>query len=142
MSASSFFGIIAPAAFLVLRIDDQLDGQAELVAEFRALGHAVALGQEERGEAVAVHRPVGRRRRLDDEAAGLGVGQQVVDGPFDALAVRSAAGRASARHEGHAAQAADGGIAALGPQAEAAVVVLPARPATGAPGRWPVVPPG
>ena len=84
MSASFLLRVIAPAAFLVLRIDDQLDGQAELVAEVRALGHAVALGQEERGEAVAVHRSLGRRRRLDDEAAGLGVGQQVVDGPLDA----------------------------------------------------------
>ena len=43
-----------------------------------------------------------------------------------AIAVGPAAGRAPARHEGHAAQAADGRIAPLGSEAEAAVVVLPA----------------
>ena len=58
MSASSPLRLIAPAPFVVLRVDDQLDGLGELLADVGARRHAVDFGQEQRGEAVAVHRPV------------------------------------------------------------------------------------
>ena len=57
---------------------------------------------------------------------GCGVGQQVIDGPLHAVAVGAAAGRAAAGQEGHAAKAADRGVAAHAALAEAAVIVLPA----------------
>ena len=52
--------LVPPAPLDVLGVDDQLDGFLELLADLRPVGHAVGLGQEERAEAVRVHRPVRR----------------------------------------------------------------------------------
>ena len=117
-------GIVAPAAFFVLGVDDQFDSAAEGVAEFHAERHSVALGQEHGGETVSVHRTVACAAWGIDEAAFLGIGQQVVDGLVEGSAMGAATGRAACRHEGHAGQPGHCGVAFVGAGAERAVVVL------------------
>ncbi len=118
-------GQVSPAALLVLGVDDQLDGLAELFPELRPPRHAVALGQKERGKPVAVHGPVTGGRRIVDEAAPLRVGQQVVHTSADLLAVGPSSRRAAVGHERQPGQGADGHVAAVVGGAERAVVVLP-----------------
>ncbi len=116
--------LVAPAAFVVLRVDDQVDGLGEFFADLGPVDHAVGFGQEERGEAVAVHRSVTARAGHVDEAALLRVGQDEIDAARNVLAVRAAAGRAAAPQKGHAGQAAHGHIAAVAAGSERAVVML------------------
>ena len=120
------FGLIAPAAFFILRVNDEFDGLGQFFPQFGPRRHAVTLGQERGSEAVSVHGALGHRRGgLGDETALLRAGQQVVDRAGHVLAIGAAAGRRAGAHEGHAAQSGNGHIAAQRAGAERAVVVLP-----------------
>src|SRR5207253_112331 len=63
-------GLIAPAAFVILIVNDELYGPleriAELLAQFAVVDHAVDLGEEERAKAVAVHRAVRHASPADE----------------------------------------------------------------------------
>ena len=83
--------LVAPAPLGVLGVDDQADGLLEFLADLGPMGHAVGFGQEQRPQAVRIHRPVGRGRRDRDEARGGGVVHDVGEGPVDLRAVRARA---------------------------------------------------
>ena len=141
MSASMPLRLVAPAALVVLRVDDQLHGGVELFAQLGPRGHAVALGQKHRGEAVAVHRPVADRAGLDDESALLGSWPAGNRPRGDLRAVRPPAGRAARGHQRHARQRRDRRVAPQAGRAEGAVVVLMRETRNSVPARSPSRPP-
>ncbi len=106
-------GLIAPAAFAILCVDDQADGELEFFFNVRARGHAIHFGEEERGEAVAVH---GRAVILrGDEPGFLAVVEGEVEDFVDFLAVGSVVGEISVGDKSNAGEGHDGrGIAAGG----------------------------
>ena len=89
--------LIAPAALLVLRVDDQLDGLGQFLAAVRAAATCRSTRPgtwwRSRGRTSG---PWLARRRTRDEAALLGVGQQIIDRPVE-LARRRGRGRACCR---------------------------------------------
>ncbi len=100
-------------------------------AQLGLVDHAIALGQEQCAEAVAVHGAVLLRGSVVEEAgwmAGTGVallqGDEELEDAGNSATVASAAGLVAAGEEGDAAQAGDGDVAVVVEGAEGAVVML------------------
>src|SRR5436305_396591 len=68
-------GRIAPAAFVVLLVDNQLDRAlerlAEPVAQRLLMNHAIDFGQEERAEAMPIHGTMPSARAAEEIAASI-----------------------------------------------------------------------
>ncbi len=106
-------GLIAPSAFGILRVDDEADGELNFFLEIGARAHAVDFGEEEGGEAVAVH---GRAVVLGgDESGFLAVFEDEGEDFFDIFAVGTVVGEVSVGDECEAGEGHDGGgVAAAG----------------------------
>src|SRR5260370_1300198 len=89
--------LIAPAPFVVLRVDDEPDRSTQrapqLIAQLTIVDHAVDFRQEQGGETVAVHRAVEGAARVVEEAGHIGVlaAEDVADRAGDVLAVATSA---------------------------------------------------
>ena len=88
--------------------------------------HAVDVGQDQRCEAVVVHRAVAGVGRFADEATVVLCREEIVDAAADVPAVLATAGSVPAGKKRHAGQADDSDVAAVTIPTEAAVVDLPA----------------
>ena len=95
----------------------------DLLAQVLVGHHAADLGQEQRGEAMAVHRAVRRGQGVVQEAGLVAafLAKDEADRVGDDTAVVSALGLMAAGHEGQAAQAGHGGVARVVAGAERAV---------------------
>lgn len=102
----SVFGLwgVAPAAFAVLRGDDEFDGRLEFFFDLGVVGLAVDFGEGDGGDAVAVHVGVfaaGVDVLAIDVAVGAGAAEEVVDAVGDVLAVFALAREMASGEEGH-----------------------------------------
>jgi len=104
--SASIGGGIAPAALVVLRAVDQVDGGLEGAPQAGIGGHAVGFGEVQGGEAMRIH-----VARIAAEVAGELVlrAEDVFQRMRALLAVLPAGRGMPAGQEGHAAQAGDAG---------------------------------
>ena len=108
MSAPVGRRVVPPAALVVLRLDDQVDGLLGDLLHLLVAGHAVDLREGERGHAVAVHVAAAG---ADEVAVVAGAGEQVADALGDDLAVVALVGDVAVGHEREQREAGDRGVA-------------------------------
>jgi competence protein ComEC len=115
--------VVTPSAFVVLARNDQLDRAHQRVADTVVVPvHAVDLAEEQRGEAVAVHRAM---RLVGDEQARLGrVRKNEVQRLLNLLGEVAATRHVSIGHEGDGAQARDADVLPETALAERAIGLL------------------
>ena len=99
--------LVAPAAFLVLRAHDQLDGVLQLVVDALVAGLAPGLGQAHRRQAVVVHH-VAVFVPLEEQAGGLGAVEEIIQALGHLLAIRPFAGQVARGHPGQQPRRDDG----------------------------------
>ena len=99
--------VVAPAAVLVLAVDDQVDRAFERDLALRAARHSVDLGEEQRRERMAVHARAG----IGQEAVLLSVREHVVDRLLHDAAVGAAVRQVACCEECHPADCADAEVA-------------------------------
>ena len=119
--------VVAPAAFIVLASDDQLNSTNERVANaVIVVVHAVNLAEEERGETVTVHRTVSLVG--NEQARFTRVGENEVEGLLDAVAEIAASRDIPVGHERYRAEARHSDVFAVPTFAERAIwLLLPAQ---------------